>query len=191
MQRVNTTQTPPGEPSLLHRIAAGDPSAPAEFIRLYAGLVWSLARRFERAEVEAAVAEVFQKTWRLAKTFDPAVASEAAFVAMIARRQLISRRRARGKPGLKIVPDPLRIADQTSQSSATCDEAARAARALSELAPEQRSVVVLATCHDMSHSEVSAQTGVPLPTVKARIVSGLRSIRAAVLGVSSRPRGEP
>lgn len=183
--------TPPREPPLLHRIALGDPSATTEFMGSYGGLLWSMARRFESAHAEEAVKDIILDVWRSAAQFDPTVASEAAFVAMIARRRLIQRRRTRGQPTLKSVRDPLRIADKTRQDPTTCVEAARAAHALSELAPELRSVVVLATCHDMSHSEVAAQTGVAVSAIKMRVRSGLRSIRAAVLGVTSKSRKQP
>lgn len=189
MQRLQLT--PPHEPSLLHRIAAGDSSAKTEFVMRYGGMIWSVARRFEAAEVEAAVREILLDVWRTAAQFDPDATSESAYVAIIARRRLVERRRARGRPSLKAVPEPLRIADQTSQVSDSCSEATLAARALRELAPEQRSVVVLATCHDMSHSEVAAQTGVDLRTVKARIRTGLRSIRDAVLAVPPKSRKQP
>lgn len=189
MQRLQPT--PPREPSLLHRIATGDPSAPTEFMSYYGGLVWSMARRFESAQAEEAAQDIIADVWRSAAQFDPTATSEAAFVAMIARRRLIYRRRVRGQPTLRSVRDPLRIAEKTRQDSDTCVEAARAAHALHQLPPEQRSAVVLATCHDMSHTEVAAQTGVAESTVKARIRAGLRSIRAAVLGVSSTSRTQP
>ena len=57
------------------------------------GLVWSLARKFLRshADAEDAVQEIFVDVWRSAARFDPAIASETTFVAMIARRRLIDR----------------------------------------------------------------------------------------------------
>ncbi|MCX5742290.1 MAG: DUF742 domain-containing protein, partial [Proteobacteria bacterium] len=61
-------------------------------------------------------------------------------------------------------------------------EAKEAARAVDNLRPEQRQVLVLST-HGMSHGEIAASTGMPLGTVKAHARRGLLSIRAALLGV--------
>jgi len=44
-------------------------------------------------------------------------------------------------------------------------------------------VLVLSTCHGLSHGEIAQQTGMPLGTVKAHARRGLMSIRAALLGV--------
>ena len=70
----------------------------------------------------------------------------------------------------------------TSSQPDVCAEASQAARALDQLRPEQRQVLV-ATCHGLSHGEIAAQTGMPLGTVKAHARRGLLSIRAALLGV--------
>jgi RNA polymerase sigma-70 factor (ECF subfamily) len=65
-------------------------------------------------------------------------------------------------------------------------EAAKAAKALDRLRPEQRQVLVLATCHGLSHGELASHLkqplGMPLGTVKAHARRGLISIRAALLG---------
>ncbi|HEY1068798.1 MAG TPA: sigma-70 family RNA polymerase sigma factor, partial [Pirellulales bacterium] len=80
---------------LLPRVAAGQPSAVDECLARYGGLVWSLARRHTNntSDAEDAVQEIFIDLWRSAARFNPQAASEATFVAMIARRRLIDRRR--------------------------------------------------------------------------------------------------
>lgn len=171
-------------PSLLARIAAGDRTAVREAVARFGGLVWALARRFDPGDAEDAVQEIFVDLWRSAVRFDPTIASEVAFVAMIARRRLIDRRRSRNRrPTIDGTLEVPVVVDDASLPD-TCTEAKRAARALSELRPEQRAVVVLATCHGMSHSEIAERTGMPLGTVKAHARRGLLSIRAALLGVS-------
>jgi RNA polymerase sigma-70 factor (ECF subfamily) len=168
---------------LLARVAAGDAAAVRECIARYGGLVWSIARKFEAADAEDAVQEIFLELWRSAARFDPAVASEATFIAMIARRRLIDRQRTRRRrPTTEQLPELPQIVDEGSRPDATA-EAAKAAAALDQLRPEQRQAVVLATCHGLSHSEIAAKTGMPLGTVKAHVRRGLLSIRAALLGV--------
>jgi len=171
------------QPSLLARVAAGDTSAVRECIAQYGGLVWSIARRFELADAEDAVQEIFLDLWKSAARFNATIASEAAFISMIARRRLIDRRRTRRRrPSTEQLPEVPTHADEASLPD-TCAEAKQAARALDQLRPEQRQVLVLSTCHGMSHGEIAAQTGMPLGTVKAHARRGLLSIRAALLGV--------
>jgi len=167
--------------TLLWRVASGDPQAIRDCLAQYGGLVWSITRRFEAADAEDAVQEIFLDLWKSAARFDPAIASEPVFVAMIARRRLIDRRRTRRRrPTTETITTEPPVGGAAPDA---CAEASQAARALSRLRPEQRQVLVLATCHGMSHGEIAEQTGMPLGTVKAHARRGLMSIRAALLGV--------
>jgi RNA polymerase sigma factor (sigma-70 family) len=76
-------------PYLLQRVAAGDKSAVRDCIDRFGGLVWALARRMSpgAAEAEDAVQEIFMDLWRSSARFDPTIASEPAFVTMVARRR--------------------------------------------------------------------------------------------------------
>jgi RNA polymerase sigma-70 factor (ECF subfamily) len=169
-------------PPLLARVAAGDRAAMKECLARYGGLVWSIARRFE-LDAEDAVQEIFVEVWKSAARYDAQVASEAVFIGMIARRRLIDRRRTRGRrPVTEPIPDEPMMAARNAGPD-TVAEASQAARALDKLRPDQRRVVVMATCHGMSHGEIAEETGLPLGTVKAHVRRGLMSIRAALLGV--------
>lgn len=172
---------------LLGRVAAGDPMAVRECLARYGGLVWSIARRFEGApgDCEDAVQEIFLDLWKSAARFDRQIATEAAFVAMIARRRLIDRRRSRGRRPTIDPSQEVPVVASEGAGPDTCAEANQAARAMDQLRPEQRQVLLLATCHGLSHNEIAAQTGMPLGTVKAHARRGLMSIRAALLGVQS------
>ena len=168
---------------VLARVAAGDAAAIRECLARYGALVWSIARRFEMGDAEDAVQEIFLDLWKSAARFDPQIASEATFVAMIARRRLIDRQRMRRRrPPTEQLPElPELSADAVGADRSV--EAQKAARAMNQLRPEQRHVLVLSACHGMSHGEIAAQTGMPLGTVKAHVRRGLQSIRAALLGV--------
>ncbi len=178
--------TPALEAPLLARVATGDAEAVRACIARYGGLVWSLARRFEPHDAEDAVQEIFLDLWKSAARFDPGVASEPAFVTVIARRRLIDRRRSRGRrPTLEAGLELPVVVDQSNRPD-TCAEANQAARALAQLRPEQRQVLMLAACHGLSHHEIASETGLPLGTVKAHARRGLLSIRAALSGVDHR-----
>src|SRR5882757_1326546 len=146
-------------PPLLGRVASGDPQAIRECLARYGGLVWSIARRFETADAEDAVQEIFLDLWKSAARFDREIASEAAFVAMIARRRLIDRKRTRGRRPTIDPASELPAVPSDSSGPDTCAEASQAARALDQLRPEQRQVILLSACHGMSHGEIAEQTG--------------------------------
>ena len=173
--------------SLLKQVSMGDAEAVRECIRRYGPLVWSLARRFSAtsAEAEDGVQDVFVDLWRSASRFDPDIATEVAFVAMIARRRLIDRRRrAARRPRTEELEEaaPTTLQFRGSESIEASSEAALARRALDDLRPEQREVLVMAACHGMSHQEIADVMGMPLGTVKAHARRALLRVRRALLG---------
>jgi RNA polymerase sigma-70 factor (ECF subfamily) len=142
-----------------------------------------LARRFFAADAEDAVQEIFLDLWRNAKRFDPTIASEPVFVAMIARRRLIDRqRRAKRDSSMPASTELLAVVDPRAGPEA-CAEASQAARALLLLRPEQRDVLLQAACLGMSLQEISEKSGQPLGTIKSLARRGLLRIRAVLLGV--------
>lgn len=168
------------EATLLQRIARGDQSAVPECLSRYGGLVWSLALRLGgpgRVEAEDAAQEVFLDLWRNAGRFDPLLAAEETFVAMIARRRLIDRRR---KLGRRIEPDRL-TGDLAGPVAADPleirDEADRAAAALAGLDESRRRVLTLAIYHGMTYEEIARATGHPLGTVKTLARRALIELR--------------
>ena len=174
--------------AILKRIASGDREAVASCLDQYGGLVWSIARKMLRNtdDAEDAVQEIFVDLWKSAVRFDPAVASEAAFIAMISRRRLIDRIRSakrRREVGETAAAAVLERVDP-GLSPDRCVEAAQAVRALDALRPEQREVLLLSTCQGLSHDEIAEKIGMPLGTVKAHVRRGLLRIRAALLGES-------
>jgi RNA polymerase sigma-70 factor, ECF subfamily len=147
-------------------------------------LVWALAKRASLAQDEAedAVQEIFLDVWKSAGRYDPSIASEATFVAMLARRRLCDRKRARQRRPATELIDSQR-ATSTYPLPEMGAEAALAARALDQLRPEQRQVLVL-TCQGLSHEEVAQMLGMPLGTVKAHARRGLLRVRE-VLGAGT------
>jgi len=169
---------------LLPQVAQGNPDAIRACLDRYGGLVWGIARRFfgASADAEDAVQDAFLDLWRSAGRYDPRVSSEAVFVALIARRRFIDRRR---RVARRLDTEPLPEAGFGANSQASAEqvtEAKLAERAMQELRPEQRQVLVLSTCHGMSHEEISQATGMPLGTVKAHVRRGLIHVRE-VLGI--------
>ncbi|MFO0836349.1 MAG: sigma-70 family RNA polymerase sigma factor [Phycisphaerales bacterium] len=147
----------------------------------FGGLIWSLARRMTptHAEAEDAVQEIFVEIWKNAYRYDPGVASETAFVAMIARRRLIDRRRRAtrqlDKNGL---PETEPSAAEPNEMTADEREVANAAMiAMSRLSDDQQRVLRLSLVQGLSHERIAGATGLPLGTVKTHARRGLIRLR--------------
>jgi RNA polymerase sigma-70 factor (ECF subfamily) len=181
--------TPMGQ-SLLARASGGDRAAVAECLARFGPIVWGLARRMSPspADAEDATQEIFLDLWAHGARYDPARASEEAFVAVIARRRLIDRRR---KTARRPATDPLDdLAEQGAHledagrggGAEASAEAALAVRAMDGLRPEQREVLRLSVACGLTQEEIAERTGMPLGTVKAHARRGLARIRKSLLG---------
>jgi RNA polymerase sigma-70 factor (ECF subfamily) len=172
---------------LLGRVAAGDPTAMEACLDRYGGLVWSLARRLAptRADAEDAVQEIFIELWRVADRYDPAIASEPTFIATIARRRLIDRRRREVRrpettPWVDDAPTP--TGTTPPEWLQICEEAERARRSMRELSADQQRVLTLAIDGNCTQTEIAERLGLPLGTVKTHARRGLARLRE-LLGV--------
>lgn len=168
--------------SVLQRIASGDQSAVDDCMSQYGNLVWSMALRLttSRTDAEDATQEIFVDLWRNASRFDSSKASEAGFIAMIARRRLIDMRRRQGRQPITeelVTTGPAATAASLSASSA--DEAVQiaAVEAMEQLRPEQKAVLQYSVFQGMSHDEIANKTGMPLGTVKTHARRGLIRLR--------------
>lgn len=194
MARTKDTETMSAMPeTLLQRIARADEASVRECVDRYGGLIWSLARRmiYSEAEAEDAVQDIFVEIWKNAGRYDPAIASETAFVAMIARRRLIDRRRrADRRPGAaplnEDTPPPSEPPVDPAQLS---EEASRAAVALASLSTEQQRVLRLSIYQGLSHEKISRSLSMPLGTVKTHARRGLMRIRE-LLGLPAMENGD-
>jgi RNA polymerase sigma factor (sigma-70 family) len=177
-----TMSTRSAAPStLLIRVAAGEPGAVKEVLSRYSALVWSLASGLSKDphEVEDVVQDIFVDVWRSSKRYDPSVASEATFIATIARRRVIDRRRRAGR---RVDPEPLEESlapgaeDENLRHVDITDEAMQAKAVLAELTGDRRRVLELSVVTGLTHREIAADTGIPLGTVKSHIRRGLAEV---------------
>jgi RNA polymerase sigma factor (sigma-70 family) len=168
--------------SLLARVAAGDAAAMDECVANYGGLVWSIARRFSptRTDAEDAVQEIFIELWRVADRYDATIASEPTFIATIARRRLIDRRRRqdrRPQAGAWTDAEPEHPAPPPADWLQICEEAQRARDTMRELSTDQQQVLTLAIDGGYSQTEIAERLELPLGTVKAHARRGLIRLR--------------
>lgn len=185
------TMTQATNPSLLQQVAAGQGNAVAEVIDAYGGLVWSLARKYfgRSAEAEDAVQDAFIAVWKAADRYDPEVAAESTYIAMIARRRMIDQLR---KAGRRIDAQPLDSSPEPENESnnrlADEEQVEAVLKAIDELDPPQPEVIRHSLMDGLTHPEIAEKMGLPLGTVKTHIRRGLIKVRQA-LGICPETAG--
>lgn len=134
----------------------------------------------EATMAEECAQEVMATLWRKAHMFDPSRASVATWIFTIARNRRIDALRKQRRPepedltwGPEAEPDQEDILTLQQESR-------KLRRALADLPGPQRELVERAYFGDLSHSEIAAQTGLPLGTIKSRIRLALDRLRHAM-----------
>lgn len=178
--RIVNPQVSTAPEPILPRLAMGEPRAMNECITRHGALVWGIVRRSvkDSTAAEDLVQEVFTEIWKKAAFFDPAVASETTFIALVARRRSIDFLRRQGRQ-----PDfePLEAAGSIPAASApapslNCDpEAVKSS--VATLPDETRQLFRLFFEDGFTHPEIAEKTGLPLGTVKTRLRRGLLTLR--------------
>ena len=147
----------------------------------YAGLVYSIALRVlnDSASAEDVMQEIFFEVWEHPQSFVPGRGSLAGWLSVVSRNRAIDVLR-RSKPS-----DPVDEVVLPSQTNLSVEAERRimmdkVRMNLGRLSLDQRNSLELAFFEGLSHSEIAAQTGTPLGTVKTRIRSALLSLREAV-----------
>ena len=162
---------------VLTRVARGDADAVRDCLERFSPLVWSIVKKLwrEPASMEDLVQEIFIEIWRSAARFDPDKASEATFIATIARRRTIDRQRrtGRGPREEDIEERTVSIDDEGLSGVDLGDDARRAHEALAHLKPDQRRVILMSVVDGLTHQEIATATGLALGTVKSHIRRGL------------------
>ena len=129
------------------------------------------------ALAEECAQDVMATLWQKAHLFDPTRAGVATWVYTIARNRRIDalRKARRAEPeeldwGPEPEPDMAEVLE-------TQQETERLGRALAALPAPQRTLIERAFYGDLSHSEIAAETGLPLGTIKSRIRLALDKLR--------------
>jgi len=174
--------TTPGDEQLVRRCLEGHRDSFGLLVERYEGPIFNLALRMVgNAEDARDVAQnTFAGAFRGLPTYDP----ERRFFSWIYRiavhesLDLLARRRAHepidpSRPAEGGAPDAVLDAAETS---------AAVKRALMELTPDQRGVVVLRHWGNLSYREMAEILGIPEKTVKSRLFTARQALRQALTG---------
>ena len=129
---------------------------------------------------EECTQEVMVTLWRKAHLFDPAKASVSTWIFTIARNRKIDllRKQRRVEPeDLPWGPEP--DPDQ-ADAIGLQQETEKLGKAIAALPQKQRLLIEKAYYGELTHSEIAAQTGLPLGTIKSRIRLALDRLRHTI-----------
>ena len=178
---------------LLARVARGDEHAMAACIEAHGGLVWSivLKRVRDRSAAEDLTQEIFTEIWKTSGRYDPSIASESGFVAMIARRRAIDwARKQQRLPEMEALPERGDFPAPVEVPGVAMDRDALW-KALETLPDETRRLFTLHFEQGLTHSEIAESTGLPLGSVKTRLRRGLLEARALLGRLGDRMNPNP
>lgn len=137
------------------------------------------------AQAEEIVQEVMLTVWRKANLFDPHRAQVSAWIYQIARNRQIDVIRKERRPLPEELGANTEVEPDASQILAVEQEAGQLKQAIAKLKPDQRDIIEKAYLGELTHQEISNQTGLPLGTIKSRIRLGLERLRHELSGMRS------
>ena len=167
--------------ALLDRVRLRDRDAMTEIFDRYGSLVYSIALRVLKDSelAEDVMQETFFRLWENPGMFLSGRGSLPAWLAVVGRNRAVDtlRRRKPSEPVDEVtLAMPTDIALETERHIIM----QRVRAHLDTMPGDQRHPLELAFFEGLSHSEIAAQTGGPLGTIKTRIRSAITSLREAL-----------
>lgn len=174
---------------LLARIAQRDQSAMSALYDRYARIIYGLAFKSLQSveESEEVVLDVFVQVWKIADRFDVQKGKADTWLFTLARSRILDRLRKirSSKSSTTLSIDALEIqptADNVDlfEDVFVRERRSRIVAAMQTVPAEQRLVLELAYYHGLTQSQIAAQTGMTLGTVKTRTRLGLSKLKSAL-----------
>ena len=166
--------------ALIAEAAAGCDQALAGLYDLYGRRAYGLALRVLRDETlaEDAVQDAFLTVWRSAAGYRPGRGTPSTWILTIVHRRavdIVRREQRRRADRVEECEELTPASDETVLARA---EGERVRRALAQLAPTERRVLVLAYYGGLTQSEIAVELELPLGTIKSRTFTALSRLRS-------------
>ncbi len=178
---------------LLADVARGDRDSFRSLYALTSAMLFAVVRRtvWHRGEAEDVMQEVYLKVWRHAGAFDPLQSHALTWMGRVARNHAIDHlRRQATRP--VITPDSLH-GEATDSADAAIDAAPRPDEwleleqqrqridgLLATLSGIQRQVLTMAFREGRSQSDIAAQLGAPIGSVKSWMRRALQQLKRSI-----------
>ena len=160
----------------LERFAAGDPEAFESLFRQYQGEVfrWILRIVRDRSAAEDLTIEAFWRMHRAHASFDAARGNCAGWLRRIATNVALDylRRPRREVPFVKDV-----AGQQSTNPGEVAELRAQLLRAMENLSPKLRTVILLALVEEEPYETIAEALGISASAVKLRVFRGVRILR--------------
>jgi RNA polymerase sigma-70 factor (ECF subfamily) len=170
------------EQQCVARAMAGDIGAFERLVVLYQRPVYNLAYRMlgDAGDAEDAAQETFLRAYANLSAYEPK-RRFASWLLSITAHWCIDRLRRRIKMALEFPDDIAALGgrDEGAEAAAIAREEEREVRrSLGALPAPARLMIVLRYWHDLSYAEIAEVTGLPVSTVKMRLLRARRSLAA-------------
>ena len=172
---------------LLKAIAARDEAALAQLYDRYRVILFGLLMRIlnNREEAEDVLQELFMQVWRRAADFDENRGKPFTWLVTMGRSRGIDRLRtlaARERAAVAGARDESEAVSDAATDAFRSEQRGLVTNALAQLPDEQKRPLMLAYFDGLTQSEIAAQLGAPLGTVKTRMRSGMIKLRELLAG---------
>ena len=126
---------------------------------------------------EECTQEVMATLWHKAHLFDPSRAGVSTWIFTIARNKKIDALRKQRRPEPEDLTWGPEAEPEAADVLALQQETKNLSEAIARLPEQQRDLIKRAYYGDLSHSEIAAETGLPLGTIKSRLRLALVKLR--------------
>ncbi len=174
-------QSTVAEHQLADRLARGDAEAMRDVYERFGGATFGFLLRTlrDRPTAEDVQQQVYLDVWRAASSYDSTRAGLLTWIMSIARNRAIDHKRRRiPVPSGDLLAEERE--DAAIDTAETLAERWRISGLLGRLHPEEREVLRLRFYEDLTQREISNRMGMPLGTVKMRMVGGLGRLRELI-----------
>jgi len=126
---------------------------------------------------EECTQEVMATLWHKAHLFDPSRAGVSTWIFTIARNKKIDALRKQRRPEPEDLAWGPEAEPEAADVLALQQETKNLSEAITRLPEQQRDLIKRAYYGDLSHSEIAAETGLPLGTIKSRLRLAVAKLR--------------